>query len=370
MENNEILRHFETLPDHRQSGKVLHPMRNIVFIVLVGAFNGLDGWEEIADFAEYRRDFFEKYLDLSNGFPSDDTLRRFFEALDSKEFRTRFTEWASSIVPKTEDKTVCIDGKRIRTASNMAENPLHIVSAWVSENQMTLAQTMVADKSNEITAIPQLLEILDLRKATVTIDAMGCQTEIARKIREAGADYILGVKDNQPSLREEAEDTVRTVSPDRVITTTDIGHGRIEERKYMMYSDLSCVLSRDRWLDLGQIVRVETRQTVKKTGMESSDVRYFITSHKLDSAEKVAECIRKHWGIESMHWQLDVIFDEDSCLKRVRNSAENFNIIRKIVMGALRNDGVDYGKKRVSLKRRMLRAIHDEAYLDSLLRRL
>ena len=146
-----------------------------------GIFNGLDGWEKIADFAKYKRDFFEKYLDLSKGFPSDDTLRRFFEALDSKAFRTRFMEWASSFVPKTEDKTVCIDGKRIRTASNMVENPLHIVSAWVSENQMTLTQTVMPDKSNEITAIPQLLEIFDLRKAIVTIDAMGCQTEIARK---------------------------------------------------------------------------------------------------------------------------------------------------------------------------------------------
>ena len=370
MENNEILKHFETLPDHRQNGKILHPMRNIVFIVLVGAFNRLDGWEEIADFAEYRREFFEKYLDLTNGIPSDDTLRRFFEALDSKAFRTHFSEWASSIVPKTEDKTVCIDGKRIRTASRMSDDPIHIVSAWVAENQLTLAQTMVSDKSKEITAIPQLIEILDLKGATVTIDAIGCQTGIARKIRKAGADYILGVKDNQPSLMEEVEDTVRTVSPDRVITTTDIGHGRIEERKYMMYSDLSSVLSKDRWPDLGQVVRVETRQIVKKTGAESSDTRYFITSHKLDSAEKVAECVRKHWGIESMHWQLDVIFDEDSCLKRMRNSAENFDIVRKIVMGVLRNDGVDYGKKRVSLKRRMLRAIHDEGYLHSLLRRL
>ena len=232
---------------------------------------------------------------------------------------------------------MCIDGKHIRTASKMTDNPIHVVSAWVSENQMTLAQTVVPDKSNEIAAVTQLLEILDLKKATVTIDAMGCQTEIAGKIREAGADYVLAVKDNQLSLREEAEDTVRIVSPDRVITTTDIGHGRIEERKYMVYSDLPCVLSRGRWKGLNQIVRVETRQTVKKTGMESSDVRYFITSHKLGSAEKVAECIRKHWSVESMHWQLDVIFDEDNCLKREKNSAENFNIIRKIVMGALRN---------------------------------
>ena len=368
--DNEILRHFESLPDHRQEVKILHPMRNIVFIVLVGAFNGLDGWEELADFAEYRRDFFGKYLDLSNGLPSDDTLRRFFAALDSRAFSECFRKWAASIVPETDGKTVCIDGKRIRKASTMADDPIHIVSAWVSENQITLAQLKVGDKTNEITAIPQLLEILDLRKATVTIDAMGCQTDIAKKIKEADADYILAVKDNQPTLMEEVLDTARTLTPDCVFEETDFGHGRIEERKYMMYSDLSYVLGRERWEGLRMVVRVETRQIVKKTGAESLDVRHFITSHGIKDAERVKNGIRNHWGVESMHWQLDVVYDEDSCLKRMRNSAENFNIIRKIVMGALRNDGIDYGKKCVSLKRRMLRASRDDGYLETLLGRL
>lgn len=367
---NEILKHFESLPEHRQAGKILHPMRNIVFIVLVGVFNRMEDWEDIADFAEYKRDFFEKYLDLSNGFPSDDTLRRFFAALDSRAFAACFSQWAASIVQGTSDKTVCIDGKRIRTASNMSDTPIHIVSAWVSENQMTLAQLKVSDKTNEITAIPQLIEILDLKGATVTIDAMGCQTEIVEKIVDAKADYVIGLKGNQPSLLEEALETAKTFKPDCEIVKTDFGHGRIEDRKYMFYSDLSCIPSRDRWKGFRQIVRVDTRQTDKKTGVESTDVRYFITSHKISDAEKVAECIRRHWGIESMHWSLDVTFDEDSSLKRDRNSAENFNIVRKIVMGVLKNDGVDYGKKRVSLKRRMLRASCDEAYLVSLLARL
>lgn len=368
---NEIMIHFETLEDPRQQGKILHPMKNIVFIVLVGALNRLDGWEEIADFAEYKRDFFEKYLDLSNGIPTDDTLRRFFQNLSPKSFQSHFMEWASSIVHDAEGKIVNIDGKRIRKASEMNDsNPIHIVSAWVSENAMTLGQLKVGEKTNEITAIPQLIEILNLKGSTVTIDAMGCQTEIVEKIIKAKADYVIAVKGNQPSLLEEIEETFKTFKPDREIVTTDCEHGRIEERKYLFCSDLSCILSRDRWKGLRQVVRVDTKQTDKKTGKVSVDTRYFITSLDVTMAELIVRCIRGHWSIESMHWQLDVVFGEDTSLKRIRNSAENFSIVRKMILGMLRNDGIDYGKKKVSLRRRMLRATHDEEYLENLLQRL
>ena len=368
---NRIMVHFETLEDPRQQGKILHPMKNIVFIVLVGALNRLDGWEEIADFAEYRRDFFEKYLDLSNGIPTDDTLRRFFQNLNPKSFQARFMEWASSIVHGTEGKVVSIDGKRVRTASEMNDrNPIHIVSAWVSENEMTLGQLKVDDKTNEITAIPQLIEILDLKGSTVTIDAMGCQTEIVEKIIKAKADYVIGLKGNQPSLLEEAVETFKTFKPDHEFAVTESGHGRIEERKYMFCSNLSCILGKERWQGLRQVVRVDTRQTNKKTGKVASDSRYFITSHDESMVDRVAYSIRRHWAIESMHWQLDVVFGEDLSLKRIKNSAENFNMVRKMILGLLRNDGVDYGNKKVSLKRRMLRAAHDETYLENLLQRL
>lgn len=363
--------HFETLEDPRQQSKVLHPMKNIVFIVLVGALNGLDGWEEIADFAEYRRDFLEKYLDLSNGIPTDDTLRRFFQNLNPKSFQERFVSWTSSIVHDVDGKVVSIDGKRIRKASEMNDrNPIHIVSAWLAENEMVLGQLKVSEKTNEITAIPQLIEILDLKGSTVTLDAMGCQTNIVEKVVDAGADYVIGLKGNQPTLLEDAELTSRTHRPARVLSTTDCGHGRVEERKYLFYNDLSCLCGAERWKGLQMVVKVETTQTDKKTGKETSDTRYFITSHDESMADRVAYSIRRHWAVESMHWQLDVVFGEDSSLKRVKNSAENFNIVRKIVLGLLKNDGIDYGKKKVSLKRRMLHAIHDEEYLESLLERL
>ena len=346
-------------------------MKNIVFIVLVGALNGLDGWEEIADFAEYRRDFLEKYLDLSNGIPTDDTLRRFFQNLNPKSFQERFVSWTSSIVHDVDGKVVSIDGKRIRKASEMNDrNPIHIVSAWLAENEMVLGQLKVSEKTNEITAIPQLIEILDLKGSTVTLDAMGCQTNIVEKVVDAGADYVIGLKGNQPTLLEDAELTSRTHRPVRVLSTTDCGHGRVEERKYLFYNDLSCLCGAERWKGLQMVVKVETTQTDKKTGKETSDTRYFITSHDESMADRVAYSIRRHWAVESMHWQLDVVFGEDSSLKRVKNSAENFNIVRKIVLGLLKNDGIDYGKKKVSLKRRMLHAIHDEEYLESLLERL
>lgn len=270
-----------------------------------------------------------------------------------------------------DGKVVSIDGKRIRKASEMNDrNPIHIVSAWLAENEMVLGQLKVSEKTNEITAIPQLIEILDLKGSTVTLDAMGCQTNIVEKVVDAGADYVIGLKGNQPTLLEDAELTSRTHRPARVLSTTDCGHGRVEERKYLFYNDLSCLCGAERWKGLQMVVKVETTQTDKKTGKETSDTRYFITSHDESMADRVAYSIRRHWAVESMHWQLDVVFGEDSSLKRVKNSAENFNIVRKIVLGLLKNDGIDYGKKKVSLKRRMLHAIHDEEYLESLLERL
>lgn len=360
--------HFETMEDHRQKGKILHPMKNIVFIVLVGTLNGYSSWSEFSNLAKYRRDFFEKYLDLSNGIPSDDTLRRFFQDLDPESFRKHFRKWVASIVHGVRGKVVSIDGKRVRQATEMnGGNPIHIVSALIAENEMVLGQLKVSEKTNEISAIPELIEILDLKGSTVTIDAMGCQTAIVDEIIDKKANYVIGLKGNQQTLQDAAIETFNTFKPDMEIETTDCDHGRIEERKYMFTGNLSLVGQRERWSGLQQLVRVDTRQINKKTGKETNDTRYFITSHKKQRSEKVAYAIRKHWTIESMHWQLDVVFGEDSSLKRVRNSAENFNTVRKIVMGMLKNDGVDYKGKNVSLKLRMQRATHDQQYLEKLL---
>lgn len=366
MEDN-FMQYFGQLEDSRVQGRVLHPMKNIVLITVVAAFCGLDDWEEIAAFAEYRKDFFAKYLDLSNGIPSHDTIARFFQHLNPKSFQKVFAEWAHFLVKECEGKTVSIDGKRIRTASSMNDDhPLHIVSAWVSENQAVLGQVKVADKSNEITAIPMLLDILDIEGSVVTIDAMGTQTGIAEKIVEKRADYVLSVKENQPTLKDDLVRTFEAKLPLVRYEEEDLGHGRIEHRRYRFTDNLSRIYAPEKWKGLAGMVRVERTSTEKKTGEESSDVRYFITS--TNDAEKAFHSIRKHWGVESMHWQLDVLLNEDGSLKRAGNSAENFNIIRKMVVNLMRNDAYPFKKKKKkSLKLKMLAATFDEEYLEHLI---
>jgi len=360
---SEILKHFEDMEDHRVAGRVIHPLRNIIFITVVGALCGLTGWEEIADFAKYRKGFFSKYIDISMGLPCEDTLRRFFSRLKPDEFRRRFTAWVTAAVGGVSGKTVSLDGKTVRGASAMEpDSPVHIVSAWIGENLMTLAQARVATKRNEISAIRELLEILELNSATVTIDAMGCQVKIAERIIDKGADYVLALKMNQSTLRRDADLSFEKLPCCADITTEETDHGRVEVRRYRFIDDLSLLLTGHRWQGLGMIVRVDSEVTDKKTGKGSTSKRYYITSMKRAHAERCAECIRGHWGVESMHWSLDVTFGEDADTKREGYSADNFNTVRKMAMNVLKNDGVDYGKKRVSLKRRMLKAALDDGY--------
>ena len=368
LKKSKIIKSFEDMKDPRVVARTLHPLRNIVFITVVGALCGMTGWEEIADFAKYHREFFAKYLDLSNGLPSDDTLRRFFNSLDPKEFRKRFYAWAKEAVGPMKGKTLSLDGKTVRGASAIAsDNPVHIVSAWVGENQMVLAQARVGTKRNEISAIKELLEVLDLKGATVTIDAMGCQVKIAERIVGKGADYVLALKMNQSSLRKDTDLSFEKLACCADITTEETDHGRAEVRRYRFIDDLSLLLTGDRWKGLGMIVSVDSEVTNKKTGKTTRATRYYITSMKRRRAEQCKDAIRSHWGVESMHWSLDVTFGEDSATKRKDHGAENFNTIRKIALNVLKNDGVDYGKKRVSLKRRMLKALHDQEYLKQLL---
>ena len=368
LKKSNVLKHFEGMKEHRVAGRVLHPMRNIIFITVVGALCGMTGWEEIADFARYRRRFFAQYLDLPNGLPSDDTLRRFFNNLAPDEFRKRFYAWAREAVGPVRGKTVSLDGKTVRGASAMDPgNPVHIVSAWVGENQMVLAQARVGSKRNETSAIKELLKILALKGSLVTIDAMGCQVKIAERIVDAGADYVLALKMNQSTLRKDTDLSFEKLPCCADISSVDGDHGRAETRRYRFIDDLSLLLTGHRWKGLRMIVRVDSEVTDKKTGKTTQATRYYITSAGRSEARRVSEAIRGHWGVESMHWSLDVTFGEDTATKRTKHGAENFNTISKIALNVLKNDGVDYGTKRVSLKRRMLKAVHDEEYLKRLL---
>ncbi|MDL2308943.1 ISAs1 family transposase [Bacteroidales bacterium OttesenSCG-928-C03] len=367
--SEDILKHFSTLEDTRVQGRTLHPMKNIVFITLVGAICGITSWEDIYYFAKERKGFFEKYLDLTNGIPSEDTLRRFFQNLNPKSFQEHFTKWAKSIAKDVDCKTISLDGKRICTASNMnSENPIHIVSAWLSEKQIVLGQVKTGEKSNEITAIPELLKALDVKGSMITIDAMGYQTDIAKQIASSEADYLLAVKGNQPTLYEDVIRTFKQRVPCHGKETLELGNGRIEQRKCLFTSNFSFIRDPEKWERIAGIVKVESTQINKKTGKVSKEVRYFITSST--NQDRVLAAVRKHWGIESMHWILDVQLGEDASLKRVDHSAENFNVIRKIVVNLMKEDGYDHSVKKMSIKRKQIAAIINEHYLEYLLARL
>ena len=368
--SNTFLSYFCTMKDHRINRKKLHPLENIVAITIVGIICGMETWAEISLFGKLKQDFFSKFLDLKNGIPSKDTLRRFFAALDPQVFETHFLQWVKSLAKKIGKDVVSIDGKTIRQASRMQEdNPTHLVSAWSSANELILGQLKTDIKSNEITAIPLLLEVLFLEDSTVTIDAMGCQKDIVSKIVEKKADYVLALKENHPTLLEDVIRSFDKKPSDEVYQTLDCGHGRIEERKCSIITDLNFILNRDSWKNLRAVVRIESQRTFKKTGKIQQESRYYITS--LTNAEQISNAIRSHWGIENkVHWCLDMLFSEDSSSKREGFSAQNFSLINKIVLNLIRknkdNDSKRF-KNPVGIKTKRKFAACDDTYLFELL---
>jgi predicted transposase YbfD/YdcC len=343
MEPPAIWSHFENLKDPRVERTRRHQLIDIVIISVLAVVAGADGWSDIVQFAEDRQDWFKTFLELPAGIPCDDTFRRVFAALDPVKFQAGFLSWAKCLVGSTEGQLVAIDGKTARHsfASEQDQGALHIVSAWAAQHQVVLGQLATEAKSNEITAIPQLLEMLDLKGATVTIDAMGCQKKIAEKIVSGKADYILSLKENQPSLHREAQEFFASAESDgyRDVRSdyeqsVDGGHGRIEVRRVRVSDDIDWMSEKAQWKGLRTIVMVESERTV---GQDTSiERRYYITSLVADAA-LVGSRIRGHWGIEnSLHWVLDMAFDEDRCRIRRGNGPDNFALLRKIAVNLLK----------------------------------
>lgn len=368
--------HFKDLKDPRRLTHVLHPARNIIYIAFAAILCGMRTWEDIEDFGNERREFFEKRLDLSNGIPSHDTFDRFFQIIDREVFAECFASWASAVVRETGGGTVSIDGKTIRCASKMSADalPVHILSAWADESRMVIAQLQLEwqegkDKQeNEIVAIPKLLDSLDIAGSVVTIDAIGTQVDIAGKIVEKGADYVLSVKNNQPTLHSDIGRYFDRNPGLPFHETTDFGHGRLETRRCTLSTDLSYLADPGRWRGIAAIAKVHSERLVKSTGEKTEEDRYFITT--LTDAERASRAVRSHWGVESMHWVLDMDFDEDHSAKRAKNAAANFSAACKIAMALLSNDGYDHGKKKLSIRRKMNKAILNQRYLEHLLDRI
>lgn len=339
-------------------------MHDILLLVVSAVLCGADEWEAITDFGAEQLHWLRKYGCFRSGIPSHDTVNRVFSAIDPEEFSGCFSKWVESLRDVCPREVVAIDGKRICNSHHQGNPALHVVSAFAAQNGLCLGQVATKEKSNEITAIPQLLSLLDVKGGIVTIDAMGCQTSIASKIRERGADYILAVKGNQPLLEEGIKDTVRFYRPTSLDVNVDCGHGRIETRKCSVYGKLDMVQEAGRWQDLKTIIMIESERVNKQSGVISNQTRYYISNLEA-SAPQFNHWTRSHWAIENnLHWILDVVFGEDLSRKRKGNVAQNFNTIRKTVMALL----VSEKKWKVSFNRKRFKALQNEKFREELLK--
>lgn len=364
-----ICKHFDDLPDPRVRGRCDHDLVDIIVISVLAVICGADGWQDIHEFASVRETWLRGFLTLSNGIPGVDN-RRVFAALEPEAFHRCFLSWVQEAMQGSGSKLVAIDGKTARGsfAKEDDKKALHLVSAWCAVNNLVLGQIATRAKSNEITAIPELLELLDLRGATVTIDAMGCQTAIAEKIVDAGADYVLGLKGNHPTLSKEVRDFFAldqhngcSETLHDTNETVDAGHGRIEVRRVTASDDIGWLEGSANWKGLKCIVMVESERTAnEQTSMER---RFYLSSLPADAA-LLGDRIRGHWGIEnSLHWVLDMAFDEDRCRIRRRNAPDNFALLRKIAVNLLKREKTS--KRGIEGKRK--RAGWDPAYLLTVL---
>lgn len=349
---------LEPLKDHRRisKGNIRHSIQEIFFLTLSAVVSGCNTWELIEEFGNLKLEWFRNYFPYKYKIPSHDTLGRFFSAFDRDEFAKFFMDFTQKLATK-DSRVVCIDGKTIRGVnSEFGNNPLHIVSAFCTNNKMTLCQEKVNDKSNEITAIPVLLDLLELKDCIVTIDAMGCQKTIAEKIIERKGDYILQVKDNQKELKDQIEKLFKRQIATNEYVGQEVDHGRIEKRTCKVIDELSFLDGKEEWKSLNTIVAIETEVIQKKTLKKSNNTNYYISS-STDNAKQMAKDIRDHWAIENnLHWNIDVIFKEDLQLKRKGNSSENFNMIIKLALGLL--DGENTTKKSKT-KKRLIASIND-----------
>jgi predicted transposase YbfD/YdcC len=365
-----LMRYFTALPDPRNERQRRHPLASILGLALVAVVCGADSFVAIEHFGRAKLPFLKTFLDLPAGIPSHDTLGRVFAMLDAKALGEVFRDWMASVANLTQGGVVALDGKTLRRSFRETGGGfIHMVSAWSAANRLVLGQVKTDEKSNEITAIPKLLKLLQLQGCTVTIDAMGCQKPIAQQIVDGGAQYMLAVKDNQPTLAAEVRATFEDTAYDPSLLdamdcheTRERGHGRHEIRRCYVTDRLDGVSQRDLWPALARLVAIETERTVgDKTTLER---RHYISSDAALTAKSALATARSHWGIENqLHWVLDVAFREDDCRVRAGNAGENFAVVRHLALNLLK--AVKTVKVGIKVKR--MRAGWDEAFLFQIL---
>ena len=361
--------YFEGIKDPRQQGKVRHNLAEVIMMVICAVIAGCDVWEDIADYCRAKEAWFRERigLKLENGIPSHDTMSRIFNLIDPDELHKKFIEWVKAVYSKKDKEILSIDGKTICGSKGTEKEPIHMVSAWANKAHAVFGQVATEEKSNEITAVPELLELLDIKGTIITADAMSCQKKIVEKVIAKEADYVIGLKENQKALCQAAQEQFRVsfekptlYSALTTITMTDNGHGRKETRTYYLCTEEGFIqLYKDEWIGLRAIGMMKSK--VEKDGRITEEEHYYVTS--LTDVKEFATAARSHWGVESsLHWCLDVTFREDHSRMRAGHSAENFSVIRHIVLNILKsmND-------KLSVARRRRRCSYDDAYLASVI---
>ena len=373
---NVLADRFSDLDDPRESGKVIYPLTDILVIAVCAAIAGAESYEDIVLYGKSKTSWLSEFLDLDKGIPSHDTFRRVFGLIDAEAFEACFTSWAKSQAEDPDGEVVAIDGKTIRRSFDHGreQSPLHVVSAWASEQSLVLTQEVTSEKSNEITAIPEVLGALNLEGALVTIDAMGCQTEIAEQIIEEKADYLLALKENHKTAYRAVQDhfddrCFGSGAFDRGARSRlrsdgfDESHGRVVRRKVFACSEASELEALSEWPGLQSVVGIETIRTVKGESETTAEIRYFLSSREAKD-EVLEDAARQHWSIEnSLHWVLDVTFNEDQSRVRDETAALGWAVLRKMALNLLKSDS----EADTSIKGRRKQAGWDNDYMRKLL---
>jgi predicted transposase YbfD/YdcC len=374
---DKLIDSFSVLKEFRGGYSIQYPLNEIIFLTICSVLSGFSEWDEIVDFGEEKIHWLRKYHPYDNGIPSHDTINRVMGMIDYRAFEECFVNWATMDIQLSKGVVINIDGKKLRSSATKKDqqtahreggkSAVHLVEAWCGALQMCLAQYKTADKSNEITAIPVILDWLEMKGCIITIDAMGCQRSIASKIIDKEADYILALKGNQEGLQLATIEAFSQVEAgsnlEKYHEQAETGHGRKEKRvcRVLPADTIPSEIVKE-WKGLASIVEISSERTVLSTMKQETEIRYYISSLN-DSAEGFNKKIREHWLIENqLHWTMDVVFKEDASSKRSRNSAQNFGLIRRIAINVLKNN-----PEKISLQRKMNKCAMSDDYREKIM---
>lgn len=364
-----MTKYFEEIEDTRQQGKIKYELVEVIVITIIAVTAGAEHWNEIAMYCKGKVEMFrEKYgLKLENGTPTDDTFQRIFVIIKPNQLKKCFVNWVKSVCEIQENEIVSVDGKTLRGSRYDDYSVIHMVSAWAGKTGIVLGQQRVDEKSNEITAVPELLDLIDVKNCIITSDAMRCQKNTVNKIREKNCEYVICLKGNQETLHDDVKLYFETalLEPQLYSFTqtkpkTEKAHGRIETRQYFLSDEIYDFVDTDEWQGIAAIGMVKSKRIID--GLATEECRYFITS--LTDLDKFAQAVRMHWGIENnLHWCLDMNFNDDQCLMRMDNSGENLAVIRHISLNLYKS----YTAVKLSMKAKRFRCAFDDDFLCSVI---